>query len=241
MNPSQSFVRRMVRSFRPEGIPWPASSFYNKLSSSSIYRHHYELVVKDVLALCPTGKLLDVGTGPGRLLIALQTRECTLQLCGIDLSPSMVETAKANLATAGAAADVDVRVGNVCHIPYEDNLFDIVVSTASLHRWSRPIEGLNELHRVLKPGGHALIYDIVSDTPYAQLRDMGRAFGRMRLGLFWFRGFAESFYSQEGLGDLARRTSFGDCKLDFVGILCRMTLFKMGGHATILVNCCPDM
>ncbi len=118
--------------------------------------------------------------------------------------------------------------GESCHIPYDDNVFDIVVSAASIHRWRKPIGGLNEIHRVLKPGGHALIYDIISDTPYQQLLEAARRFGRLRTALFWMRGFSESFYSRDGLGELAQSTAFGDSRISFSGILCRMTLFKMG-------------
>lgn len=224
----QFILRRMFRNIRPEGFAWPVSLCYNRLSLSSIYQHHYELVAKEAMAMCPEGKLLDVGTGPGRLLIAIRNHDSKLSLSGIDLSSSMVEEAKANLAAAGVTSDVEVKVGNSCHIPYPNNTFDIVVSTASLHRWSKPIDGLNEVYRVLKPNGHALIYDIVHDTPFENRKGIARAYGRIRLGLFWFRGFAESFYSQDELCDLARQTTFKECHLSFTGLLCRMTLFKMG-------------
>jgi SAM-dependent methyltransferase len=51
------------------------------------------------------------------------------------------------------------RVGDVAALPFADNSVDLVVSTLSLHHWDDPAAGLNEIVRVLGPGGQAWIYD----------------------------------------------------------------------------------
>ncbi len=79
------------RPSRTEAIPWPATTAYNLLSKSTIFQYHYELVAKEVVKLGPEGKLLDVGTGPARLLIALRKLAPNLKLSGIYLSATMVE------------------------------------------------------------------------------------------------------------------------------------------------------
>jgi ubiquinone/menaquinone biosynthesis C-methylase UbiE len=51
------------------------------------------------------------------------------------------------------------RVGDVAALPFAHNSVDLVVSTLSLHHWDDPAAGLNEIVRVLAPGGQAWIYD----------------------------------------------------------------------------------
>jgi ubiquinone/menaquinone biosynthesis C-methylase UbiE len=52
------------------------------------------------------------------------------------------------------------EVGDVAALPLSEGEFDGVVSTLSLHHWPNPVKGLAEIHRVLKPGGEARIYDL---------------------------------------------------------------------------------
>jgi SAM-dependent methyltransferase len=73
----------------------------------------------------------------------------------------MVERAISLAANAGVADRVEFRVGDVASLPFADASFDAVVSTFSLHHWPDPAKGLEEIYRVLRPGGVARIYDVV--------------------------------------------------------------------------------
>ena len=64
-----SAMRRLMKLVHPEGIPWPGSVLYNAISSSAIFQRHYELAARDILSHCSQGTLLDIGTGPARLLM----------------------------------------------------------------------------------------------------------------------------------------------------------------------------
>lgn len=63
--------RRFIKRFHPEAIPWPGSVFYNKLSQTSIFQANYKVLAKDITGYCDVGRILDIGTGPGWLLIHL--------------------------------------------------------------------------------------------------------------------------------------------------------------------------
>ena len=89
-------ARRLLKIFHPEGIPWIGTAFYNLISGTSVFQHHYGLVTKDVLSYCSEGSVLDIGTGPGWLLVKLHQKRPGLKLVGIDASPSMVTKARNN-------------------------------------------------------------------------------------------------------------------------------------------------
>ena len=218
-------IGRFFKRIHPESIPWPGSVFYNSISSTAMFQRHYELVADDILSYCTQGHLhlLDIGTGPGRLLVKLHKKSPQMRLVGIDSSPAMVTKARENTASIKS---IEIREGNASNIPFPDGYFDIVVSTASIHHWKEPIKGLNEVWRVLKNGGHALIYDLASDTPQSILADCRREFGRFKTMLFWLHSFEEPFYSCRNFEALVQSTLFRDCQARFVGLLYCLILKK---------------
>jgi ubiquinone/menaquinone biosynthesis C-methylase UbiE len=182
--------------------------FYNAISKTNLFQHHYELIAKDILSYCSEGSILDIGTGPGWLLVKLYHESPRLRLTGLDASPSMVARARKNMAKAGLSGVIEIREGNASHMLFSDNSFDAVVSTGSIHHWKDLTACLNEVYRVLKPGGFALMYDLVSDTPAAVLKETAREFGRLKMLLLWLHSFEEPFYSGKDFELLARPTLF---------------------------------
>ncbi|MGA2171913.1 MAG: class I SAM-dependent methyltransferase [Sedimentisphaerales bacterium] len=219
-------LRRLMKLVHPEGIPWPASVFYNAISSSAIFQRHYEMATEDILGYCQQGVLLDIGTGPAWLLLKLHQKAPNMRLVGIDSSQAMVIKAQQNIAAAGLKDTIEIKEGNASNIPFPDEAFDIVVSTASIHHWKEPTTGINEVWRVLKKGGYALIYDLVSDTPESILEDCKRQFGRWKTTLFWLHSFEEPFYSQANFQALAQPTLFKKGQTRFLGLLCCLILKK---------------
>ncbi len=218
--------RQVLRCCHPEGIPWPATIFYNAVSRSDIFQRHYELVANDVGHYCNRGRLLDIGTGPGWLLLTLRKLLPDVGIVGVDISPAMVSKARQNIETSGHSESVAVREGAAGALPFADNSFDAVVSTGSIHHWKDPVGGLNEIHRVLKGHGHALIYDLVREMPKAVAREVRRRFGGARLGLLWLHSFEEPFCSADEMQSLARSTRFRDGEIRYVGALCCLILKK---------------
>jgi SAM-dependent methyltransferase len=64
------------------------------------------------------------------------------------------------MAREGIDERVDVCVGDVAALPLPDDSVDLVTSSFSVHHWPDAVAGFSEVHRVLRPGGRAIIYDL---------------------------------------------------------------------------------
>jgi ubiquinone/menaquinone biosynthesis C-methylase UbiE len=123
-------------------------------------RRLYQRVIADLASLpLAEGKVLDAGTGPGTLVRELARRLPGSQVYGIDLSEDMIGLARAHARREHLEERVQFARGDVAHLPYPDQSFDVVVSTISMHHWSEIVQPLRELYRVLRPGGRVWIYD----------------------------------------------------------------------------------
>ena len=150
----------------------------------------YRSVANRVLATLPQGAdVLDVGTGPGRLLVELATRRPDIQLTGIDPSEDMISHANRRLQKAVLAVPGEIRVASAESLPFPDGAFDAVVSTLSSHHWADPAAAVAEQARVLRPGGALWIFDLRAVAPATVTQAMATDFPpasitRVRLGRF---------------------------------------------------------
>ncbi|MGH3740205.1 MAG: class I SAM-dependent methyltransferase [Micromonosporaceae bacterium] len=130
------------------------------MASRPLRRLHTRAAADVTAAGLPDGaRVLDVGTGPGRLALAIAEANPGLRVEGVDLSDEMIEHAQ-RLAAAADAERVDFAVADVAHLPHPDHSFDLVVSTLSQHHWADRTGAVSELLRVTKPTGQIWIYDI---------------------------------------------------------------------------------
>jgi len=120
-------------------------------------------VARRAVGMAGRGEAVDLGCGPGHLVIELARRSPGLRVTGIDLSDEMLVQGQDNAHRAGLADRVSFRRGDARQIPFPDASLDLVVSTLSLHHWSDPVAVLDEIARVLRPGGSFLIFDLRRD------------------------------------------------------------------------------
>ena len=109
------------------------------------------------------GLALEVGPGPGYLGLEWLKKTTGTQLKGLEISPAMIQIAERNAQTYGFADRVQYVKGDAQAMPFDDNFFDGVFTNGSLHEWSQPQKILNEIYRVLKPGGRYFISDLRRD------------------------------------------------------------------------------
>jgi ubiquinone/menaquinone biosynthesis C-methylase UbiE len=105
------------------------------------------------------GRVLDIGTGSGRLAIELAKTGGNFQITGLDISENMLQKARENARLAGLADKIRFVPANAANLPFPDGSFDLVISYASLHHWLRPAAVFSEAQRVVKKGGAVIIRD----------------------------------------------------------------------------------
>jgi ubiquinone/menaquinone biosynthesis C-methylase UbiE len=164
----------MSKILHMEGIPSPAAGIYSLIAKKNpIMRDVYRNVALEVTSRISSGLIIDIGTGPGYLPFEIAWLAPDQEIIGIDISPAMVKVARENAEERGLSDRVTFQVASAGDLPFDEDHIDLAVSTLSLHHWSHPAQYIAEIHRVLKNGGEAWIYDFRKDVPKevkAQLR-----------------------------------------------------------------------
>lgn len=105
--------------------------------------------------------VVDLGSGAGNdVFVALALVGETGKVYGIDMTPEMIAKAEKNKAKLGYE-NVEFRLGEIEDIPLKDNAADVVVSNCVFNLVPNKEKAFSELYRIIKPGGHFCISDIV--------------------------------------------------------------------------------
>lgn len=106
------------------------------------------------------GRIIDVGCGFGAVNLILAKQFVDSEIVGIDLSEPLLRLARKAAQEAGVGERVRFEKADAQELFYEDNTFDVVISTNMVHLVQEPIRMLNELERILVRGGHLLVADL---------------------------------------------------------------------------------
>jgi ArsR family transcriptional regulator len=135
-----------------------------------------------LLELVPEGTtVLEIGIGTGGLLAELGRRAA--QVIGVDHSPAMLEEARRRLTAVGTAG-IELRLGEMTHLPLPDRSVGCVVANMVLHHAADPQAVLAEIRRVLAPSGKLLLADLARHEREAareQLADQWLGFDEAEL------------------------------------------------------------
>jgi ubiquinone/menaquinone biosynthesis C-methylase UbiE len=172
-------------------------------------------------------KVLEVAPGPGYFAIEV-ARLGRFRVTGLDVSHTFIAIAGENARQAGAS--VDFRQGDASAMPFAEGSFDLIVCQAAFKNFSRPGKAIDEMHRVLRDGGTAVIQDMRKDASDAAIRAEADA---MRLGFvntFMTRRtlamLRRRAYTKEQFERLAAASAFGGCEIETSGISVEVRLTK---------------
>ena len=166
----------------------------------------------------PRSCVLEIAPGPGYLSIEL-AKLTGCRMVGVDISRTFVRIANENARKAGV--DIAFDHGDAADLPLPANGFDFVVCTAAFKNFSRPLAALDEMHRVLKPGGTALVIDLRKDFSPQAIRDYTTGKGLINGTIIkWtFNAMLKKrAYTVDAIEQLASQSQFGhgDVRLDAI-------------------------
>ncbi len=159
-----------VKPYRGLGMEGGLARWYAALTRKSI-RDFEELARRVAGEISPGSCVLEVAPGPGYFVVEL-AKLGDYRVTGLDISSTFVEIASANAASAGVQAEF--QRGDASRMPFDGDRFDYIVCRAAFKNFSAPVAALQEMYRVLKPGGRALIIDLRRDASRDTLKQAAR-------------------------------------------------------------------
>jgi ubiquinone/menaquinone biosynthesis C-methylase UbiE len=144
-------ARVASESFRRQGADW------DEMRALDLPAQAVEAALQTLVPETGAGRLLDIGTGTGRVLELLAPR--VSQAVGVDASKAMLALARSRLARAGLT-HCSVRLADMYRLQLAENSFDIAVMQMVLHYAEDPPGVLAEAARVLRPGGRLIVIDL---------------------------------------------------------------------------------
>jgi len=129
----------------------------NRILSMGIDVRWRKKVVKSVKKANPK-KVLDIATGTGDLAIQI-AKSTQAQITGFDLSAGMLEVGRKKVAKEKLDDRIEMIQGDAENMPFEDNSFDVITVAFGVRNFENLKKGLDEIYRVLKPGGKFIILE----------------------------------------------------------------------------------
>lgn len=160
-------------------------------------------------------RVLEVAPGPGFFSIEL-AKLGQYTITGLDISRTFVEIAAKNARNAGV--QVDFQRGNASAMPFADDSFDFIYCSAAFKNFTEPVKALDEMHRVLRPGGEAAITDLRKDATLEDIdryvKESGRNLVDGWLTRWTFRHLLlKRAYTEDALIEMAKQSRFGACRI----------------------------
>lgn len=129
----------------------------NRILSMGIDVSWRKKVVKSVKKENPA-IILDIATGTGDLAIAM-AKSTDAKITGFDLSAGMLEVGRKKVEEQNLQNRIEMIQGDAENMPFEDNSFDVITVAFGVRNFENLEKGLNDIYRVLKPGGKFIILE----------------------------------------------------------------------------------
>lgn len=181
---------------------------------------------KKVVALVKATKpnrILDIATGTGDLAIMQSKAIPTAKVIGLDISAGMLEVGQEKVKSLKLEKSIELVLGDSENIPYEDNFFDAITVSYGVRNFENLNKGLQEIYRVLKPGGVFIILETSVPTkfPFKQgyqfhskviLPLVGKLFSKDKTAYSYLSESANSFPYGEAFNTILKNNKFNDVK-----------------------------
>jgi len=131
----------------------------SRLAHGGYWRHDYRCQLEAIGRIMPD-RLIDIGCGPGAFLSLVKETFPDIQLNALDLSEEMIYETRERLSNTAIAT-----VGDSENMPLKSEQYQVVTCNMSIHHYPHPQDAVNEMFRILKPGGVLLLNDMDCVAP----------------------------------------------------------------------------
>ncbi|MGB8232956.1 MAG: class I SAM-dependent methyltransferase [Methanobacterium sp.] len=211
---SENKESNIKKSYKGMAMEGSIARWYAKNTKGNIeqYKNWAKIIAENVEE---RSNVLEIAPGPGYLSIEL-AKLGDYNVTGLDISKTFVEIARNNADQAGV--NVKFIHGDASNIPFDNERFDFIVCTAAFKNFTKPITALNEMYRVLKPNGKALIVDLRRDASRDAINDHVEGMGLNWINtLFTKLSFKfmllRNAYTINEIKELVSHTSFSKCEV----------------------------
>jgi demethylmenaquinone methyltransferase/2-methoxy-6-polyprenyl-1,4-benzoquinol methylase len=162
--------------------------------------------------------VLDIATGTGDLAINL-TKTSASKIVGLDISDGMLSVGRKKIEKLNLNSKIEMVLADSEKIPFETASFDAITVAFGVRNFENLEKGLQEIYRVLKPGGTFVVLEtsIPTKSPYKQgyhfystkiLPTIGRLFSNDKVAYKYLSDSAASFPYGEAFNNILRKTGF---------------------------------
>ena len=216
-----------VKGYRGMGMEGPIARWYARITRPSM-PEYASLAQRVADAVPPGGSVLEVAPGPGYFCIEL-AKLGPYAITGMDLSRTFVKMAADKAAAAGVSAEF--VEGSASNMPFPKDSFDFLLCRAAFKNFAKPVAALQEMCRVLKPGGRGLLIDLSRD---AGPEDVSHAVDKMGLStvnriltkMAFKTMLIRSAYTRAEFEQMFAQTKFADVQIAADGMGFEITMRK---------------
>ena len=166
-------------------------------------------------------KILDIATGTGDLAINM-IKTGAKEIIGLDISPGMLEIGKRKILEKNLGKTIRMMVGDSENLPFESNSFDAITVAFGVRNFENLEKGLQEIYRVLKPGGTFVVLETSNPTktPYKQGYKFYTKFILPAIGKLFSKDRSAYTYLSESAAAFPYGKQFNNIlsKIGFIGI-----------------------
>ena len=179
-------------------------------NTAEVMKEYSDLAQRISKEVAPGSSVLEVAPGPGYFCIEL-AKLGSYAITGLDISHTFVKMATKRAAEAGVR--VDFQQGSASNLPFPRESFDFLLCRAAFKNFAKPVGALQEMCRVLKPGGRGVIIDLRRHASRAAIDQhvdgMGLStFNRILTRLVFRTMLLKSAYTQGEFRQMLAQTEF---------------------------------